>query len=266
MKNYLTTLAVLSLSFIAPNAMAYSLIVKNDTNQPVIPFVDSIDKHLSADSVNGWLYPDKERIYDLRSTWLTAPAMGVKSGDTRNVEIGGASCGEVKFEGVKSIQLSQDNEGLKCTVLQVPQITESSAYSYPVAIIKVGYVISEFNNSDDNDIPNSYVEGPTKIITARINGFTKVKFNAVNSVTKEEHPVFVKMQRYIGYGRYTEVESTAPMYELEQSDFYATYVPEWNTDLPKGKYTGIAKIKAQQHWGTGDGQSFNFGVIINNEK
>jgi len=252
---------------ITSNAMAYSLIINNHTDQQLIPYVEGLDG-LAPDSVNSWLAPGKERIYDKRSTWLNEAAMGVQSGGVRAVEIGGVSCGDIEFKGVQRIELSERIEGLKCTVSQVPQVTESTNYVLPVAQIKVAYTIDKFKNSDDKDVPESYAVGPTEQFwsNGRLGKKTKVTINAVNDLTGQEHPIILEMSREHGYAGITEMNNAVSMYDLKQSDFRASYNPELNLDLPEGNYTGIVKIKSQKWYNVPEGKfSFNLGVVINKD-
>ncbi|PQJ47973.1 hypothetical protein BTN99_05845 [Vibrio campbellii] len=64
-----TKFALLGAPLMMSNAMAYSLIIDNHTEQHLIPYIESMDG-LAPDSVNGWLSPGKERIYDKRSGCL----------------------------------------------------------------------------------------------------------------------------------------------------------------------------------------------------
>ncbi|WP_263322372.1 hypothetical protein [Endozoicomonas sp. Mp262] len=164
MKKIAIAIAALSAPLMASNALAYSFIIKNNTDKPVMPFVESLEKDLAVDSVNSWINPGKERIYDLRSSWFTSGPMDVKKGDTRHVEIGDADCGDVTFEGVHSISIDQTEEGLSCSITNVPQVTESSPYVYPVANDKVSYAIADFDNADDQDRPEKYAVGPEKMV------------------------------------------------------------------------------------------------------
>ena len=270
-----TKFALLGAPLMMSNAMAYSLIIDNHTEQHLIPYIESMDG-LAPDSVNGWLSPGKERIYDKRSGWLKEPSMGVISGSVRAVEIGGASCGNVEFKGVQKIELSESVEGLRCTVSQVPQVTESTDYVLPVKELKVAYTIDKFKNNGDKNIPKSYAVGPTEQFWSH-NGedsYAKsiVTINAVNDLTGQKYPINLEMWRSIGYGHTPAMNNAVVVYDIDQSDyidqsdFHASYKPELNPDLPEGRYTGIVKIKSQKWLNVPEGKySFNLGVVINKD-
>ena len=196
--------------------------------------------------------------------------MGVISGSVRAVEIGGVSCGDVEFKGVQKIELSESVEGLKCTVSQVPQVTESTDYVLPVKELKVAYTIDEFKNNGDKNIPKLYAVGPTEQYwNANLEDAGKkgtVTINAVNDLTGQEYPIILEMWRSIGYGHTSAMNNAAVVCDIEQSDFHASYKPELNPDLPEGRYTGIVKIKSQKWLNVPEGEySFNLGVVINKD-
>lgn len=252
------------------NAKAYSLIIDNHTEQLLLPYIEGMDG-LAPDSVNSWLAPGKERIYDKRSTWLNEGAMGVKSGSVRAVEIGGVSCGDVEFKGVQKIELSDSVEGLKCIVSQVPQVTESTNYVLPVAERKVAYTIDEFKNNGDKDVPKLYAVGPTEQYWAPDSwedkyGRGTVTINAVNNITGQEYPIIVEMWRSIGYAMTPAINNAIGISEIEKSDFHASYKAELNPDLPEGHYTGIVKVKSQKWFNVPESKfSFDLGVVINKD-
>ena len=253
--------SLISASLIASfNATAYSVIIKNNTEILMMPYIESLHE-LSPDSVNTWIRPNSERIYDLRSTWLNSGSMAVKSGDTREIKFGNTRCGKIKFENIQSIELFEKEGIVKCSVSIVPRVTESVVYKMPVNQLKMAYFFSDFNNKNDLDIPESYVDGPREIYAIPYEDIlsTRVKVNAVNDQTGKEHPVYIEMWRNISTDTIRQMNNIVPMYDYAISDFTARYVPEWNEHLPEGNYTGITKITAQKNNAR---HHFNFGVTV----
>ena len=242
------------------NAMAYSVVIKNNTETHIMPFIESLHE-LSPDSVNSWINPNSERIYDLRSSWLNSGSMDVKVGDTREIKFGNISCGKVKFKNIQSIEIFEIDGLVKCSVSIVPRVTESVVYKMPVNEYKMAYVFTDFNNKNDIEIPESYVDGPRKIYNTPYENIltTKVRVNAVNDQTRKEHPIFIEIWRNIGSRDTRQMNNRVGMYDYAISHFTARFVPEWNENLPEGNYTGITKISAVQNNIRND---FNFGVTV----
>ncbi|AXB31017.1 hypothetical protein DSB67_05260 [Vibrio campbellii] len=90
--------------------------------------------------------------------------------------------------------------------------------------------------------------------------------NAVNDLTGQKYPIILEMWRSIGYGHTPSMNNAVVVYDIDQSDFHASYKPELNPDLPEGRYTGIVKIKSQKWLNVPEGKySFNLGVVINKD-
>lgn len=263
MKNTINVIMIPVLSIFSLNAFSYSIIIENNATQYLMPYVESLNG-LAPDSVNSWIEPGHERIYDNRSTWLGSAAMGVIEGVERDIKIGDANCGKIKFEGVKKIQITEKNGLVACDVLPVPQLTENSEFYYPVSEVSIGYVFAKFNNSGDADVPDSYAEGPQHIYSIEYEdaGFSKVKINAINTRTKKEYPIYLEMYRYYGYSGSGKMNNFIRMYNLEISNLHARYVPEWNTALPSGNYTGITRIHGKVHTQTKEKYEVDLGVNI----
>ncbi len=194
------TAALLATTF---NASAFTIVIKNNTDAPIMPFVMATDG-LTADSINGWITADSERVYDKRSSWLDDPSVNINEGSTHEMLMGndhvtGYTCGDILFEGSQEIIITRDAEStdLVCQVQPMATVTESTRYDYSTDGNSRGFIIQDMKNESDIDRPSTYANGPEELVWggSGIGVNTYVTIYAVNNQNGNEYPITVTMRR-----------------------------------------------------------------------
>lgn len=253
------------------SASAFTVVVKNNTGAPIMPFVMSLDG-LAPDSVNSWILAGNERVYDKRSSWLDNPSIFVHEGSTHEMLMGtdhvtGFSCGEILFEGAQEIIVTRNDETyeLTCEAQPMAVITNDAEYNYRTEGNNSGFIIQEMKNEADIDRPVRYADGPQDLIWSGTSAgvSTYVTVNAVNNLTGSEHPIVMTMRRS-NHCTWREMNTAVGCSAATTSDFNGYYEASRNGQLPSGKYSGVTKIGVKQWKGTVV-EDFNLGFEITKE-
>ncbi|MEZ9580264.1 MULTISPECIES: hypothetical protein [unclassified Vibrio] len=267
MKLPIATLLITS----AFNTSAFTIVIKNNTDAPIMPFVMNTDG-LTADSINGWITANNERVYDKRSSWLDDPSVNVNEGSTHEMLMGddhvtGFTCGDILFEGSQEILVTQDSESndLICQVQPLGTVTESSSYTHNTDGKNRGFIIKDMKNESDIDRPEKYADGPQDLVWggAGIGVNTYVTVNAINNQTGSEHPVIITMRRS-NQCTWREMNTTVSCQSATISSFNAFFEESLNDVLPSGAYSGVTKIGVAE-WQGSEVDNFNLGIEITKE-
>ena len=70
----------LTLASLSTTSWAYDVLIINQLDGPVNPYIQSLGDGEAPDSA-GFLNSSKDRVYDNRNPFLNHPSMGVKEGD-----------------------------------------------------------------------------------------------------------------------------------------------------------------------------------------
>ncbi len=171
MQNKINAILITCL-FTVPTALSYEVVVLNEMNEFQIPYIEGLGG-LAPDSLESWILPQTNRVYNENNVWLTSGAINVKEGDKREIQMDNANCGPVEFLGKKNVTFYEDN-GTRCRVLNTPTLNELYAADHGMSC-EDGRVLTEeefelLNNEHVNLCNDTSIWGLSLIGVEKLDG------------------------------------------------------------------------------------------------
>ena len=244
-------------------AAAFVVVVRNESDSPVIPCIQRKQDDLEVLDPAGAVPSKGERVYDNARPWLRSDLMKIKEKDNRTLSLVFTNqhkvvdCGKISLENGTVLTATAS---LDCTAKPVEKVTKTDLYTHtaiadPKNKELSGWVIASIDDSGEcrecdgaSAIKRYYADGPRNLFSQNVYGEkSTITVQACNTHSGQIEDLPLCSWRENACGTHA-MNNCVDCQDINHKhilriEYTAPTIDRAGRSLPTGQYSGIVKIR-----------------------